>query len=93
MEGLIPEAPLEWDQLSGLYLEDYTSVWESPIYTPDGYRVMLTIEDTCSHAGVQAGIYKDCGSYKYFRQKPDSQLGVCHCEALRRKVPNDERNG
>lgn len=84
LEGLTLELPLHFDELSGQLLPDYAGVWENAIYTPEGYRVMITIEDACPHADLQPGIYKDCGSCNYFRQQPDSLLGVCHCEALRR---------
>ena len=91
LEGLTLEVPLKWDDLSGMYLEDYACVWQNALYTPDGYRVMITIEDACPHADLQPGIYKDCGSCNFYRQKPNSQLGVCHCEALRRKEPDEQR--
>lgn len=90
LEGLTLEIPLKWDELSEMYLPDYASVWENALYTPEGYRVMITIEDACPHADLQPGIYKDCGSCNFFRQKLNSQLGVCHCEAMRRKATLEE---
>ena len=85
LEDLTLEVPLKWDKLSEMYLPDYASVWENALYTPEGYRVMITIEDACPHADLQPGLDRDCGSCNFYRQNPDSQLGVCHCEAMRRK--------
>ena len=84
IEGAVLEVPLVYDRLAKMDIERFPDLLRHPVYTPEGYRVMITIEDACRHADLQPGIYKDCGSCNHFHQQPDSQLGVCHCEAMRR---------
>ena len=67
-------------------IEDYSLfIEQSPIYTPEGRPILLTIEDACTHAVMvdddPASI--DCGSCVYFRQPAESILGACHNENMR----------
>ena len=85
-EGKIIEIPLRWDEHSKKEIEDYSLfIEQSPIYTPEGRPLLLTIEDACPHAVMvdddPASI--DCGSCVYFRQPAESILGVCHNENMR----------
>ena len=80
-EGKVIEIPLRWDEHSKKEIEDYSLfIEQSPIYTPEGRPILLTIEDACPHAVMvdddPASI--DCGSCIYFRQPAESILGVCH---------------
>ena len=73
-EGKIIEIPLRWDEHSKKEIEDYSLfIEQSPIYTPEGRPILLTIEDACPHAVMVdddlASI--DCGSCIYFRQQPN----------------------
>lgn len=90
VEGAVLELPYVWHEDCSRYLPEYPDLAETPAYTPEGYRVMLTFEDACPHADLLPGIDRDCGSCRHYRQAEDSLLGVCHCEALRRKTPADE---
>ena len=85
-EGKVIEIPLRWDEHSKKEIEDYNLfIEQSPIYTPEGRPILLTIEDACPHAVMvdddPASI--DCGSCIYFRQPAESILGVCHNEKMR----------
>ncbi len=85
-EGKVIEIPLRWDEHSKKEIEDYSFfIEQSPIYTPEGRPILLTIEDACPHAVMVdddlASI--DCGSCSYFHQTPGSLLGVCHNEKMR----------
>ena len=82
-EGKVIEIPLRWDEHSKKEIEDYSLfIEQSPIYTPEGRPILLTIEDACPHAEMvdddPASI--DCGSCIHFRQPSGSLLGVCHNE-------------
>lgn len=90
VEGAVMELPYVWHEDCSQYLLTYPNLAETPAYTPDGYRLMLTFEDACPHAALEPGIYRDCGSCRHYRQAEDSLLGVCHCEALRRKAPDEQ---
>ena len=87
IEGAVIELPLKFDERSQKYLEDYGDVIETPVYTPDGRPVFLTIEDACPHAEMvdDDPLSIDCGACKHYRQAPGTLLGVCHCEAMRRQ--------
>ena len=86
LEGAVLDIPLRWDGLARREIRDYGPFLEgSPVYTPAGRPVLLTIEDACPHAEMvdndPAGI--DCGGCKHFWQPPGSLLGVCHHPARR----------
>ena len=85
-EGKVIEIPLRWDEHSKKEIEDYSLfIEQSPIYTPEGHPIFLTIEDACPYAEMvdddPASV--DCGSCVYFRQPSGSILGVCHNEKMR----------
>ena len=50
IEGRILDIPVHWDERSQQYLEDYSSLIENPVYTPEGRPILLTIEDACPQA-------------------------------------------
>ena len=86
LEGAVLDIPLRWDGLARREIRDYGPFLEgSPVYTPAGRPVLLTIEGACPHAEMvdndPAGI--DCGGCKHFWQPPGSLLGVCHHPARR----------
>ena len=85
IEGAVLEVPLFCDKLSKMDIPRYPDLLRYPVFTPAGDRVMLTIEDACSHADLQPGIYRDCGSCKHFKQADGMMLGVCHNPAMRRQ--------
>ena len=66
-EGKVIEIPLRWDEHSKKEIEDYSLfIEQSPIYTPEGRPILLTIEDACPQAVMvdddPASI--DCGKYR-----------------------------
>ena len=94
-EGKIIEIPLRWDEHSKKEIEDYSLfIEQSPIYTPEGRPLLLTIEDACPHAVMvdddPASI--DCGSCSYFHQTPGSLLGVCHNKKMRSGIEPQEKS-
>ena len=50
IEGRILDIPVHWDERSQQYLEDYSSLIENPVYTPEGRPILLTIEDACRYS-------------------------------------------
>ena len=85
IEGRILDIPVHWDERSQQYLEDYSSLIENPVYTPEGRPILLTIEDACRYSEPVEDEPRciDCGSCVYFRQPRGSLLGVCHNEKTR----------
>ena len=45
IEGRILDIPVHWDERSQQYLEDYSSLIENPVDTPEGRPILLTMED------------------------------------------------
>lgn len=85
IEGAILNIPLRYDKLSRMEIEEYPDFLEHPIYTPAGYPLMLTCEDACSHAETVGGeLCIDCGSCRFYRQAPNTLIGVCGHEKMRR---------
>ena len=78
IEGAVLDVPLRYDAKARMDIEEYPDLMEHPLYTPAGERVMLTIEDACDLGKTADGVKCiDCGSCIYYRQAPDSRLGVC----------------
>ena len=85
IEGAILDVPLRYDVQTKMDIEEYPDLIETPLYTPAGERVLLTVEDACELGKTADGTRCiDCGSCVYYRQAPDSLLGVCGHEKLRR---------
>lgn len=85
IEGAILDVPLRYDSKSQIDIEEYPDLIKHPLYTPTGERVMLTIEDACGLSETVDGTRCiDCGSCIYYRQAPDSLLGVCSHKKHRR---------
>lgn len=86
LEGAVIEIPLRWDERSKKEIENYGPFLErSPLYTPAGRPILLTIEDACPYAEMVDNdpFSIDCGSCVHSRQPPDSLLGVCYNEKMR----------
>ena len=85
IEGAVIDVPLRYDLQAQMDIEEYPDLIEYPLYTPAGERVMLTIEDACKLGKTADGTRCiDCGSCIYYRQAPDSLLGVCGHKKHRR---------
>ena len=70
LEGRVIELPLYWDKHSKKEIENYGPFLEqSPIYTPEGRPIFLTIEDACPYADMvdDDPLSIDSGSCIYFR--------------------------
>ena len=96
LEGRVIELPLYWDEHSKKEIENYGLFLEqSPIYTPEGRPIFLTIEDACPYADMvdDDPLSIDCGSCIYFRQPSGSLLGVCHNKKMRFGSPNQRNTG
>ena len=79
IEGAEFDVPTRYDAATRRELELLPDLLETPIYTPAGERVMLTIEDACENAAPadDGEPCVDCGSCRYYRQAPHTLLGVC----------------
>lgn len=85
IEGAVLEVPLFYDRLAKMDIERFPDLLRHPVYTPEGYRVMITIEDACPHADLQSGgVCQDCGSCNHYAQLDGTWIGVCHSPAMRR---------
>lgn len=88
IEGVLLSIPLQYDELSGKYIELYPDFIENPVYTTKGHPVMFTGEDACDYAVETADgeICIDCGSCRFYRQIPDTLIGVCIHEKKRHRI-------
>ena len=86
-DGEVFEIPLRWDERTQSYVEDYEDYYDGPVYTPPGRPVLLTIEDARSEADMldDHAARIDCGSCRHYHQFPNSLLGVCQNEKLKKK--------
>lgn len=92
IEGAEFDVPTYYDEMTQRELELLPDFLETPIYTPSGERVMLTIEDACENAepaGAEPSCI-DCGSCRYYRQVPGTLLGVCGHKTMRKNVNSPE---
>lgn len=78
IEGTVLDILLQYDEDSGKYMEIYPDFIETPIYTPEGYPILFTGEDACTYAeSVEGEPCIDCGSCRFYRQAPNTLIGVC----------------
>lgn len=78
IEGTVLDILLQYDEGSGKYMEIYPDFIETPIYTPAGYPILFTGEDACAYAeSADGGPCIDCGSCRFYRQAPNTLIGVC----------------
>lgn len=92
IEGAIINVPQHYDEISSMYLDVLPDFLVTPVYTPTGERVMLTVEDACQYgkkAEKSEGRCIDCGSCKFYRQTEDTLLGVCRHPKMRRLKKGD----
>ena len=62
-----------WDARTRSWLPLYPDLIAHPRHTPAGRRVLLCLEDACTHAALDDSGYRDCGSCRHYRQLP----GAC----------------
>ena len=85
IEGVLLEIPLCYDEVTGREIEIFPDFIENPVYTPDGCPVLFTGEDACGYGEAPDGTpCIDCGSCRFYRQRPDALIGVCGHEQKRR---------
>ncbi len=79
VEGALLEIPIRFDEMAGIYIEEYPDFTETPVWTPMGHPVMFAGEDACSLAKeAEAGGCPDCGSCRYYRSAAShTWFGVC----------------
>ena len=92
IEGAEFDVPIYYDELVRQEIERLPDFLEHPIHTPSGERVMLTIEDACENAqsADDETTCIDCGSCRYYRQVPDTLLGVCGHKTMRKSGNHPE---
>jgi hypothetical protein len=88
IEGTTLTIPLRYDKKSGRYMEVYPDFIKDPVYTPEGHPIMLTLEDACAFAKHKDANQKlvDCGSCRFYRQLPNTLIGVCGHEKKRKAL-------
>ncbi len=93
-EGLSIDIPFHFDEKTGIYIEDYPDFVESPIWTPEGYRVMFAGEDACDYAQESSpGGCPDCGSCKFYQSAAEhTWFGVCKNDSQKRTLNVTEEN-
>ncbi len=79
VEGALLTIPLRYDEKSGKYMEVYPDFINNPVYTPEGHQIILTLEDACAFGEQKdtAEPLVDCGSCRFYRQAPNTLIGVC----------------
>lgn len=87
VEGATLTIPLRYDEKSGRYMEVYPDFIENPVYTPEGRPIMLTLKDACAFGEKRDANEElvDCGSCRFYRQAPNTLIGVCGCEKKQKK--------
>lgn len=85
LDGLVLNIPIRYDELSQIYIEDYTEYIENTVHTPNGHPVMFAGEDACEHASEETpGGCPDCGSCRhYLRAGEHTWIGICKNELKR----------
>ena len=78
IEGVLLKIPLCYDELAGREIEIFPDFIENPVYTPEG----------CPMDGAPC---TDCGSCRFYRQTPDTLIGVCGHEQKRRNLITEEK--
>ncbi|MED9780541.1 MAG: Ig-like domain-containing protein, partial [Peptococcaceae bacterium] len=71
-----------WDVRTRSWLPLYPDLIAHPRHTPAGRRVLLCLEDACTHAALDDSGYRDCGSCRYYRLQPR-----CPARHLRPPIP------
>ena len=90
VEGTLVEIPLCYDELSERELGILPDFIENPVYTPKGNPLMFTGEDACEYGESSDGtLCTDCGCCRFYRQTPNTLIGVCGHEKKRRDTPVD----
>jgi len=71
----------EFDEETGLWIEEYVDFENPPRYTPSGYRWRSVTYVGCEHADP---IYKDCGTCPWLlKECANDLIGICSHEKLR----------
>ncbi len=78
VEGTVIEIPIKYDELSGMYIEEYPDFINNPVYTSENSPIMFTGEDACEYAEtLTEEPCFDCGSCRFYRQLSNTLIGVC----------------
>ena len=92
IEGVLLKIPLCYDELAGREIEIFPDFIENPVYTPEGCPILFTGEDACAYGEALDGApCTDCGSCSFYRQTPDTLIGVCGHEQKRRNLITEEK--
>ncbi len=79
VEGALLIVLLQYDELHDKYIEIYPDLTENPVYTSKGNPIMLTVEDACAFGEQKDENERliDCSSCRFYRQMPNTLIGVC----------------
>ncbi len=79
VEGILLKVPLQYDELSGKHIEDYSEFIENQVFTPCGSPIMFAGEDACRFAEEDTpGGCPDCGSCRFYKRAAEhTWIGIC----------------
>ncbi len=91
VEGIKLKIPLNYDEQSGKYIEDYTEFIENQLFTPCGSPIMFAGEDACEYREeISPGGCPDCGSCKFYKRAGEhTWIGICKCD---KRINNIRKN-
>lgn len=82
LDGDTLNAALRYDELSGLWIEEYIDFESIPRYTPNGKPWKSVTTTDCPYSDP---VYRDCGTCPHLiKEKPTDLIGVCNHEHLRK---------
>ncbi len=92
LEGYVLHIPLQYDESSGKYLEDYREFIEIPQFTPRGSPILFAGEDACDFAEeATPGGCPDCGSCRFYQPAGEhTWIGICHSDKRKNILRQNE---
>lgn len=78
-DGIEINVPLQYDEQSHKFIEDYRRWIEDIIYTPMGHPILFAGEDACEFGECDdAEDCHDCGSCVFYKRADEhTWIGVC----------------
>lgn len=77
-DGVVLEFPSRIDAASGVEIVSWPDFEETPHYTPEGFRIMLSLDGPCAFSvPAHDGRCLECGSCFHFQRIPGELIGTC----------------
>ncbi|MCD8312512.1 MAG: hypothetical protein LUD44_07820 [Firmicutes bacterium] len=86
-EGAVFDIPMYYDELTGVYIEEYRNFNENPVWTADGFPITHAVEDVCPYGEWDhPSRCSDCGSCRFYSHIAEhTRIGVCRQEKNKKK--------